>query len=777
MYCEDVNECFQEINAYCGGNRGGYPLIINVENFNDFHSICQRLEADTNTQCIFVSQYTQKNGLPRTDEVRNKAAGEGRYAVIGISQALMLRSEEALDRELDDLLGMTIHGYAIVLLNHCKKYLEHYMQRDQRLKRRVILVRGEKSPLPQLCLTDNESVCVGFSPLKGIKGLLSYMEHMSDAQLQKHRTLTVLTGFKVSLFKQSLYAVGESAGIYEAVCQKYPELAMLKKEDGTQEQWEWLFGVMKDSRTFSEYICAEFGSTANLVMKLPEIITEGNKNRYWLLWLALKVFGTTGNHYLSFVLENCKTYSDFEPGIYHMLLKVKQENALFEEYYAERKNVIERLPENLPLINEYCDFIGKYERNAVYYLTSLSEREEYELVKCFSIYDYEEEEMRFVLRRGFPELNRYMQPFSFNIMNTKLPEQAGQFRNELTSYFKEYKLQKLTNRIHTGFLEKVNTFAVTRPFMKLQPRSSIVAKMKKENAGVFFFDALGVEYVSYIQALCEKYGLICEIAIGRSELPSITAVNKEFEITCANVKKISDLDEVKHHSLIYDYTACPYPNHIFRELEIIDTEIRRICAQLAQGNMEEAIILSDHGASRLAVLYGKENKSSIELEEKGIHSGRCCKVQENPYLEQAVYEDGYAILANYERFKGGRAANLEVHGGAALEEVVIPVIKITRKPENITYCFVDSVIKYKLGQAAKITLFCNVPMKQPRMQVNGNFYEGQFVGDTKHAEFVMPDLKRTGTYEAQIYDGERNVGGTYSFCIERNTKQKNLFGI
>lgn len=127
--------------------------------------------------------------------------------------------------------------------------------------------------------------------------------------------------------------------------------------------------------------------------------------------------------------------------------------------------------------------------------------------------------------------------------------------------------------------------------------------------------------------------------------------------------------------------------------------------------------------------------------------------------------------------KAEEATNLEVHGGEALEEVVIPVIKITRKPENITYCFVDSVIKYKLGQAAKITLFCNVPMKQPRMQVNGNFYEGQFVGDTKHAEFVMPDLKRTGTYEAQIYDGERNVGGTYSFCIERNTKQKNLFGI
>ena len=46
MYCKTVNECFQEIKAYCGSKPWGHPLLVNLENFNDFQTILQRLEAD-----------------------------------------------------------------------------------------------------------------------------------------------------------------------------------------------------------------------------------------------------------------------------------------------------------------------------------------------------------------------------------------------------------------------------------------------------------------------------------------------------------------------------------------------------------------------------------------------------------------------------------------------------------------------------------------------------------------------------------------------------------
>lgn len=777
MYCKTVNECFQEINAYCTGKPWGHPLLVNLENFNDFQTVLQRLEADTSKQRIFVSQFTQKNGLPIIDDAIAKITGKEIYVMVGASQAAMLRNETAVDALVDELLGLSISGHAIILLNHCKKFIDRYLQRDPRYDRRVVLVEGSTSPLPQIKLTDNEDVCVGFKPLNGIQGLLKYMEKVDDAKLQTHPALTVLTNFKTSLFRQSLYSVTQSTGIYDAVCQKYPDLVLTKNEYGTQEQWGWLLDAMNGVDTFSAFVCSNFGSTSNLIAHLDSVLESGDKNRLWLLWLALQVFGAGTNKYVTRIIANSDSVETFERSLYSELLNIKHDAPMFDTYYAERKRILDSIPENLPYIDDYCDQIGMHEKYAVCYLTAASERERYELVKNLSIYDYSEDEIGTVLKNGFPDIYSYMQPFAFDVLNTKLPDADNSLRGELTTYFVQYKQQKLTNRILDGFISTVDTYAVDRPFMKLQPRSSIVSKLDKSKTGFFFFDALGVEYLAFIQSKCEKYGLISEFAIGRCELPSITSANKEFENTCPNVKKISDLDELKHHSMVYDYTACPYPIHLFRELEIIDAELRRIQTQLAQGTIQKAVILSDHGASRLAVLYGKESASNIELAEKGIHSGRCCKIDEDPHLTQASYEDGYAVLANYERFKGSRAANLEVHGGATLEEVLVPVITLVRKPDNITYCFVDPVIKFKMGQDARITLFSNMPMKQPRIQVNSIFYDGTFVGDKKHAEFIMPELKRTNSYEALVYDGDRNVGVTLSFSIERATKQKNLFGI
>jgi len=777
MYCKTVNECFQEINAYCAGKPWGHPLLVNLENFNDFQTVLQRLEADASKQCIFVSQFTQKNGLPIIDDAIAKITGKETYVMVGASQAAMLRNETAVDALVDELLGLSISGHAIVLLNHCKKFIDRYLQRDPRYDRRVVLVEGSTSPLPQIKLTDNEAVCVGFKPLNGIQGLLKYMEKMDDAKLQAHPALTVLTSFKTSLFRQSLYSVTESTGIYDAVCQKYPDLVLTKNEYGTQEQWGWLLNAMQGVDTFSAFVCSNFGATSNLIAHLDNVLESGDKNKLWLLWLAMQVFGAGTNKYVTRIIANSDSVDTFERSLYSELLSIKHDDPMFDTYYAERKRILDSIPENLPYIYDYCDQIGMHEKYAVCYLTAASERERYELVKSLSIYDYSEDEIGTVLKNGFPDIYSYMQPFAFDVLNTKLPDADSSLRGELTAYFTQYKQQKLTNRIFDEFISKVDSHAVDRPFMKLQPRSSIVSKLDKDKTGFFFFDALGVEYLAFIQSKCEKYGLLSEFAIGRCELPSITSANKEFETTCPNVKKISDLDELKHHSMVYDYATCPYPIHLFRELEIIDAELRRIQTQLAQGTIQKAVILSDHGASRLAVLYGKESASNIELAEKGVHSGRCCKIDEDPNLPQASYEDGYSVLANYERFKGSRAANLEVHGGATLEEVLVPVITLVRKPDNITYCFVDPVIKFKMGQDARITLFSNMPMKQPRIQVNGIFYDGTFVGDKKHAEFVMPELKRTNSYEALVYDGDKNVGITLSFSIERATKQKNLFGL
>ena len=60
----------------------------------------------------------------------------------------------------------------------------------------------------------------------------------------------------------------------------------------------------------------------------------------------------------------------------------------------------------------------------------------------------------------------------------------------------------------------------------------------------------------------------------------------------------------------------------------------------------------------------------------GEHGGRCCPINAlNEKPDCATEENGWWVLANYDRFAGGRLASVEVHGGVTLEEILVPVIE------------------------------------------------------------------------------------------------------
>ena len=245
-----------------------------------------------------------------------------------------------------------------------------------------------------------------------------------------------------------------------------------------------------------------------------------------------------------------------------------------------------------------------------------------------------------------------------------------------------------------------------------------------------------------------------ECFIGHCNLPSITSKNKEFYgvFPVGSVLKEEGLDELKHHGIKYDFQFTTEPLHIFDELDILDRDLKKMGSALAMGQCQRIIILSDHGASRLAVTYRSEN-DKLELTEPGQHSGRCCPADKDPGIDFVTFEDGFAILANYERFKGSRKADVETHGGASLEETVVPVIILTLKPKEQQIFFVESVVSCSPKDGSSIRMFANPPLKKPRMVINGQNYDGRFDGDKHNVVFEMPDIRRKGHHEAEIYEG------------------------
>lgn len=784
MICKELYKCFEEIDAYCLSNQPGYALIINADNYDDYQAIASRLKADHSKKCHSISSFAEEDAFPIMDDVLAVLNQEGQHVLLGFSQLCMFYPATYYQDTLRKFVGNPVKGHAIVVLEHSAQYLKIIMNQDLRTKRRIILLDHPETPIPQIQMTDDPINYIGVKPVKHMKRLLNYLEQMTNESVEKHPTIMAETRWKPVAFTNSVYSITAVDGLYESLCKQYADIgAGTRKSYGTDAQWRELSERLIQHHTLAGVITDMFGSTANLASHISLVFEQNDGQAQWYLWLGMKIFGTSGFDYLSTVMTHSSSPDDLLDHVYMDLLDIDCHDPEFYKLYNERKHWIMTLPESITEIDLYCSKVGKFERDAVYYLTDCTDREKLYLLQCFEKYEYPEKEIFSITKAQFPALCDYLSDFTFNKINTTVPDAYSDFRDVLTAYFHEYKVQKITNHIHESFYQMVMDFAVKRPFNWLQPRSAIVKGIKqKDTAQLFFFDALGVEFLGYIIAKCERLGLIIETHIGHGVLPSITAANKEFIPMFAKPQKdIKDLDELKHHSKVFDYERRHEPIHLFSELQIIDDELERIHSQLVQGDFDRAVICSDHGASRLAVIAEKLNDSPIEMEEKGEHSGRCCPVAEYPKLPYAAYENGYAVLADYERFKGSRKANVEVHGGATLEEVVVPILILSKKPDNIELCFVKWIIELKGREPATITLYSNIPLTKPTMIIDMGgrelTYEGEPVADQQHFKFIMPEIKRAKTYTATVYDGGKLLQSGLTFTVQKGTKEVDFFGM
>ena len=210
----------------------------------------------------------------------------------------------------------------------------------------------------------------------------------------------------------------------------------------------------------------------------------------------------------------------------------------------------------------------------------------------------------------------------------------------------------------------------------LPSRNEIVGAEYSDNAAVFFVDGLGAEYINFLAIEFASFGENFSIRyrVGRCNLPSVTELNKDF-LQGRNVAgEVLDLDTLKHESRAY-------PENILGELEFLSALREKILRVL---DVHEKIILcSDHGTSRLAVLARQTQIAAVLPADnrKVYKSGRFADAlpHDADHLSTALEHDGKIIFADYSRFAQKGAPGSELHGGASLEEILVPVITIERR--------------------------------------------------------------------------------------------------
>ncbi|WP_373325575.1 BREX-4 system phosphatase PglZ [Sporomusa paucivorans] len=648
--------------------------------------------------------------------------------VLGVGEYLALCGDSVANNTLTELKDLRIGTAKAVLLLRGVTNIVRDIQRDDahRFDNRRVHYADNTDTSISVSFVGTD---VALTAPSGLQTLLQEFENGATGNL------TVKSGMA---FPKAIIPTYSINSAYDGVKIKAP-LLQLSQQALTDSQW------------------GELLSNIELLSQKQDISLI--KYDDWRCFIRLKVNGTD-NGYLKYVLDRTDIFDYFKHNVLNTIIDIPHTDSRFNIFYDERKALIKKFSES-----DLAEFVKENQRNtndALYKLTDQKAVERRELVSLFSILDKDKVSAR--IQEAYPSLHDYLNLYTFTD-----PKVSVDFRKLLTEYFDSYKWQKVCNIIDDDFVTMVERLALERPYGSLDTRQNVIKSIGETETLLFWLDALGVEYLALIQALCRKQGLTLRVHIARAELPTITTQNNDFyykEWRGDKAPKDERLDDIKHGEASKNYKPLDMPIYLADEITIIEDIIEQAKTQLALYNYKKILLVSDHGASRLAVIKKQDEKYNADTQ--GEHSGRCCKEFPDYDLPFASVENGFIVLANYGRFKGSRAANVEVHGGASLEEVIVPIIELTLANPDTRIELDKSKVIYANPinhEWAKVVLFSKTKLSNVILSVieTKRQYSGVQIDNTHYV--IQTDIRRKGNYHADVFDGD-NLIGKIEFTVQ-----------
>lgn len=719
----------------------GLPFFYVVGD-NDYSSTLQDL-VQRGLRVIRTSDFCSKDDkFPDIDELVDyfRTADvdyrDNKYVLVGLGEYLALRGADEASSQLRRLKATTLgNARVVLLLRGVSSQVRALISEDARLSAqgRACYSNSIMSNLSAVNIAQD----IGIVEQRGIRHLLRAFE---DGGCHDCRFSSALS------YEQTQIRISRIDGSY-ATLSYMLEGFSLPENLGTEDQWSTLLTALKKSGNSLLQLFERYDFTDSFETDFYERIS-GLEFKNWLYFISLKInIDVIQNSYLAYVVKNTNTFTEFKNNILTCITAISHEDQRFMKFYNERKKLVRYLPESD--IAVFIDANRIDPKEEIYRLTDNTLLEKRSIIKWIAQNGWNTS-----ISYVYPALATYLRRYIFD---------CGSLSDTLTDYFEKYKIQKVENRLEKSFLLLVDQYGSDLRYTKLQTRDNAIKSIEgKETAFLYWIDALGVEYLSYFEELARQKGLSIHVEIARADLPTITSINRSFYDNWAGLDKFKDetLDDVKHHEKGgYFFTDCEEPIYIASELSIIEKAVELAAMQLAMHKCKTFVIASDHGASRLAVLRKKEEKYSTDT--KGEHSGRCCKMFDDCDLQNKVEENGYFVLTDYGRFNGSRAANVEVHGGAALEEVVVPVItlKLKRQSDITIRVLNEDTLQAdkKAGTIIQLYISDVEHANQISAVINGAKYLAERE-DSTHYRIILHDIKRSKTCNADLYDGDDLIG-------------------
>ncbi|WP_293828321.1 BREX-4 system phosphatase PglZ [uncultured Phascolarctobacterium sp.] len=767
-----IDAVFKKIDRYLKKENIG-PLVVDVQNSEDLDAVVTHYNLPQNEFiCASDTRFCKADEFPDMASLMNFLGNEtGNYFVQEVSSFFRLKGETELKQMLMEFLSMSSAGHVVIFTYQCNSFLTSIIRNDRRLDNRICVIDGVHADIPKLVFTAKDvNFCKTNAITCGIDKIAKLVESSAKG------VIVIETGKNKSNFPSSLYSISEMIDPYEILCSKDSLTTHIPKAFASSEDWKYVLSEFQSYPSWKQLISAKVGNAHSLDIVISNYKNNRSDKRWlWFYFVGLKLFGSASDIYLNAVTKKTNSPEEFIRNLFRTLLDYEPTDQNFAFLYESRKTILNAIGNPIDEIVRYCKIVLSMEEKAIFYLTDNTLQEREMIFRILDKYglEYDRTTLMETLANIYPSLHEYLLPY--------------RFKNDLLNeYFQEYKYQKVINKIFPEFMEVVENQAVARDYNAiLQPRSAVIESIDTLDAQTFFTDAMGVEYLGYIMSKCQSLHLMAKVHVCRSELPSITSRNKDFWDVLSTAQypiiTFNKLDKIKHHGEEgYDYSRADrkLPFHLIRELQLIDDLLENIKIDLASGTYKKAILVADHGASRLAVIHETENL--VKMESNGQHSGRCCpKSDVDVKPDNATDADDFWALANYDRFKGSRKANVEVHGGATLEEVVVPIIELTYFAEavEIRIMPVDATVTFSgtpeilvsFRKKAAIKIFSTQKLMDVSIQIDGHVYDAKAVDNNFYIVESMPEIRRAKTYEVDVYACGNKVASALPLRVKKES--------
>lgn len=442
--------------------------------------------------------------------------------------------------------------------------------------------------------------------------------------------------------------------------------------------------VERNIKNFSRLVATHFNRASINKEEIIDLWLEKNDNlsRWFLKWWVVNETSWKEN-YIHLVMDDIGNFTNDE-FLNKLWFKIFGHDRINKSWIRERKDYLKRfhsksdisldrieagLQDILTSVLSNKDKIGEI-------LELLTDITTYERKYLIEIIKGNKNSYLDIIRGTYPHLYYYLQSIVVDNLEKK---------GWVKEYFDEYKYSKMTNspsdKLQEILAEKnKDEDSFYNWYYSIEDPQSIVKKEEAEE--IILMDGMGLEWLSLFVKLIEKYseqyGIFVEKEyVARTNLPTVTECNR-FE----NAKHVRDLDNFIHSENPYRY-----PDDLIKEIELIDEVIRR---EILSSNKSKILVVSDHGFTVFPQSQF-ENIKKYNFKESN-HEGRCMWTDETFSAdEDFILHTPDECGKGKKRLVSLRYASLyhlprrEVHGGATPEEVLVPVILVSKTKEEISY--------------------------------------------------------------------------------------------